>query len=244
MTVSQLITAALQDLRVLQVGETASANDAAFGLDRLNDWIDGLATEGLTVYSRARTVWTISSATSYTIGTGATINCARPTGPLAIDNIGFQDTSVSPTMEYNLGPVLTEDAYDGIAQKDLTSVFPQTAYYNPTYNSGFGLIRLWPIPTSSTLQGVSYTLVPVSEFAAITDTVALPPGYRRFLRTNLAKELASAFDSPLTPDIQQAAMESEADVKRANERLMDLSSGVAGLIFGGGGPHYNIYSDT
>ena len=244
MTVSQLITAALQDLRVLQVGETASANDAAFGLDRLNAWIDGLATEGLTVYSRARTVWTISSATSYTIGTGATINCARPTGPLAIDNIGFQDTSVSPTMEYNLGPVLTEDAYDGIAQKDLTSVFPQTAYYNPTYNSGFGLIRLWPIPTSSTLQGVIYTLVPVSEFAAITDTVALPPGYRRFLRTNLAKELASAFDSPLTPDIQQAAMESKADVKRANERLMDLSSGVAGLIFGGGGPHYNIYSDT
>ena len=244
MTVSQLITAALQDLRVLQVGETASANDAAFGLDRLNDWIDGLATEGLTVYSRARTVWTISSATSYTIGTGATINCARPTGPLAIDNIGFQDTSVSPTMEYNLGPVLTEDAYDGIAQKDLTSVFPQTAYYNPPYNSGFGWIRLWPIPTSSTLQGVIYTLVPVSEFAAITDTVALPPGYRRFLRTNLAKELASAFDSPLTPDIQQAAMESKADVKRANERLMDLSSGVAGLIFGGGGPHYNIYSDT
>ena len=105
MTVSQLITAALQDLRVLQVGETASANDAAYGLDRLNDWIDSLATEGLTVYSRARTLWTISAATSYTIGTGATINCARPTGPLAIDNVGFQDTSVSPTIEYNLGPV-------------------------------------------------------------------------------------------------------------------------------------------
>ena len=97
MTVSQLITAALQDLRVLQVGETASANDAAYGLDRLNDWIDGLATEGLSVYSRARTIWTISSATTYTIGAGATINCARPTGPMAIDNVGFQDTSVSPT---------------------------------------------------------------------------------------------------------------------------------------------------
>ena len=244
MTVSQLITAALQDLRVLQVGETASANDAAYGLDRLNDWIDGLATEGLSVYSRARTIWTISSATTYTIGAGATINCARPTGPMAIDNVGFQDTSVSPTMEYNLGPVLTEDAYDGIAQKDLTSVYPQAAYYNPTYDSGFGTIRLWPIPTSTTLQGVIYTLVSVSEFTAISDTVALPPGYRRFLRTNLAKELASAFDSPLTPDIQQAAMESKADVKRANERLMDLSSGVAGLIFGGAGPHYNIYSDT
>ena len=172
------------------------------------------------------------------------INCARPTGPLAIDNVGFQDTSVSPTIEYNLGPVLTEDAYAGIAQKGLDSVYPQAVYYNPTYTSGLGLIYLWPIPSSLTLEGVIYTLVPVSEFTAISDTIALPPGYRRFMRTNLAKELASAFDSPLTIDIQQAAMESKADVKRANERLMDLSSGVAGLIFGGAGPHYNIYSDT
>jgi len=244
MTVSQLITAALQDLRVLQVGETASANDAAYGLSRLNDWIAGLATEGLTVYSRARTIWTISTASSYTIGTGGAIDCARPTGPTAIDNIGFQDTSVSPTMEYNLGPALTEDAWAGIAQKGLTSVYPQAVYYDPTYAAGLGTIYLWPIPTSTTLQGVIYTLVPVSEFTAISDDVALPPGYRRFMRTNLAKELASAFDSPLTPDIQQAAMESKADVKRANERLMDLSSGVAGLLFGGGGPHYNIYSDS
>jgi hypothetical protein len=131
-TVSQLITAALQDLRVLQVGETVSANDATFALDRLNDWVNSLANEGLTVYAQARTLWTISTAASYTIGVGGVINCARPTGPMDITNIGFQDTSVSPTIEYNLGPVLTEDAYAGIAQKALTSVYPQAAYYNPT----------------------------------------------------------------------------------------------------------------
>ena len=244
MTVSELITASLQDLRVLQVGETVSANDAAYALARLNDWINGLATEGLTVYSQARTTWTISTAASYTIGAGGVINCARPTGPMGVTNVGFQDTSVSPTIEYNLGPLLTEDAYAGIAQKALTSVYPQAMYYNPTFASGLGLIYLWPIPTSTTLQGVIYTPVPVAEFAAISDTISLPPGYRRFLRTGLAKEIASAFDAPLTPDLQQAAMESKADIKRANVRLLDLSSGVAGLIFGGSGPHYNIYSDS
>jgi len=244
MTVSELITASLQDLRVLQVGETVSANDAAYALARLNDWINGLATEGLTVYSQARTTWTISTAASYTIGSGGVINCARPTGPMGVTNVGFQDTSVSPTIEYNLGPLLTEDAYAGIAQKALTSVYPQAMYYNPTFTSGLGLIYLWPIPTNTTLQGVIYTPVPVAEFAAISDTISLPPGYRRFLRTGLAKEIASAFDAPLTPDLQQAAMESKADIKRANVRLLDLSSGVAGLIFGGSGPHYNIYSDS
>jgi hypothetical protein len=244
MTVSELITASMQDLRILQVSETASANDAAYALARLNDWINSMATEGLTIYGQARTTWTISTAASYTIGAGGVINCARPTGPMGITNIGFQDTSVSPTIEYNLGTALTEDAYAGIAQKALTSVYPQAAYYNPTFTSGLGLIYLWPIPTSTTLQGVIYTPVPVSEFTAISDTISLPPGYRRFLRTGLAKEIAAAFDAPLTPDLQQAAMESKADIKRANQRLSDLSSGVAGLLFGGAGPHYNIYSDT
>jgi len=233
-TVSELITASLQDLRVLQVGETVSANDATFALDRLNDWINGLANEGLTVYAQARTTWTISTAASYTI----------PTGPMDITNIGFQDTSVSPTIEYNLGPVLTEDAYAGIAQKGLTSVYPQAAYYNPTWTSGLGLIYLWPLPTSTTLQGVIYTPVPVAEFASLSTTISLPPGYRRFLRTGLAKELSSAFDAPLTAEQQQAAMESKADIKRANQRLTDMSSGVSGMLFGGAGPHYNIYSDN
>ena len=114
-----------------------------------------LATEDLTVYTILRTTWTLSTAASYTIGTGATVNVARPTGPMAIDSIGFQDTSVSPTMEYALGPVLTVDAYAAIAQKGLTSVFPQNWYYDPTYTSGFGTLYPYPVPTSATLEGVA-----------------------------------------------------------------------------------------
>ncbi len=244
MTVQELITASLQDLRVIQTGETTSADDAAFALARLNDWINSLATENLSIYTITRTTWTLSQATSYTIGSGGTINVARPTGPMAISNIGFQDTSVSPTMEYNLGPVLTEDAYAAIAQKGLTSVYPQNWYYNPTFASGLGVLIPYPIPTSTTLQGVIYTQTPVAEFASVSDTIALPPGYRRFLRLGLAKELASAFDAGLTPELQLSALEAKSDVKRANMRLSDLSSGVAGILFGGAGPHYNIYSDT
>ena len=243
MTVSELITGALQDLKVLQVGEVASANDSSFALTRLNDWINALATEGLTVYTNTRTTWALSTATSYTIGVGGDVDCVRPTGPMDIVNIGFQDTSVSPTIEYNLGPPLTEDAYAGIAQKSLTSVYPQACYYNPTWTAGLGVLSLWPIPTSTSLQGVIYAPVPVSEFSAISETIALPPGYRRFLRTGLAMEIASAFDSALTPEMHIAATESKADVKRANIRLSDLSSGVPGILFGGAGPHYNIYSD-
>jgi hypothetical protein len=244
MTVQQLVTASLQDLRVIQTGETASADDSAFALERLNDWINGLTTENLTVYTITRTTWTLSTAASYTIGAGGAVDVARPTGPLSIENIGFQDTSTSPTIEYNLGPVLTEDGYAGIAQKALTSVFPQNWYYNPTFTSSLGLLIPYPIPTSNTLEGVIYTHTPVAEFSALSETIALPPGYRRFLRLGLAKELASAFDAGLTPELQMSAVEAKSDVKRANMRLSDLSSGLAGVLFGGRGPHYNIYSDT
>ena len=73
---------------------------------------------------------------------------------------------------------------------------------------------------------------------------AFPPGYRRFLRLGLAKEISSAFDAGLTPELQMSANEAKAEVKRANMRLSDRSSGLPGVIFGGVGPHYNIYSDT
>lgn len=243
MTVLDLITRALMDLKVYQPGETVSNDDAASGLVTLNDWIDALATEGLTIFTVTRTTWAIVSGTSsYTIGAGGVINVARPMNPQAIENIGYQDTSLTPVQEVQLGPVLTEDQYAAVPVKTLQAVYPAAFYYNPTFgSSGLGLLRPLPIPTSSTLQGVIYTPTPVSEFAALTDTVSLPPGYRRFFRTNLAKELGPEFDAQLSPDLQQAAVDSKANIKRTNIRLVDLSCGDAALLFGGGGPS-NIYT--
>jgi hypothetical protein len=59
-------------------------------------------------------------------------------------------------------------------------------------------------------------------------------------------ELSSAFDAGLSPALQLAAMESKADIKRANMRLRDMGCGVAGVLFGGrtGRTMYNIYSDV
>jgi hypothetical protein len=143
-----------------------------------------------------------------------------------------------------VGRVLTVGAFANIAQKALTSVYPQNWYYDPTYTSGFGTLYPYPVPTSTTLEGVIYTQSPVAEFSALTDTIALPPGYRRFLRTGLSMELSSAFDAGLTPALQLAAMESKSDVKRANMRLRDMGCGTAGVLFGAAGNIYNIYSDT
>ena len=90
MTIGDAITAALQDLGVLAAGEVPSADDSTVALARVNDWIDALATEGLTMYGRTRTTWALTAGVStYSVGDGATVNVARPTGTEAIENLGY-----------------------------------------------------------------------------------------------------------------------------------------------------------
>lgn len=218
-TIGDTITAALQDLGIVEAGESPASDDSALALARVNEWIDGLANEGLTIYTRLRTTWTITGAASYTVGSGATINVVRPVSPEAIKAIGYQDTSVSPTLE-RLLPLLTEDAYAAIPQKALTGVYPQAFYYNPTLTTG--TLTQYPLPTSATLQGVMYTETALAEFAALTTTFTLPPGYKRFFRSNLTVEMASAFQMAPPPALMQIALDSMATIKRTNTRRLDM----------------------
>lgn len=221
-TIGDTITAALQDLGIYEAGNTPAAEDSALALARVNEWIDGLANEGLTIYTITRTTWTITSASSYAVGSGATVNVVRPVSAQAITNIGFIDTSVSPALERQLGPCLTDDAYAAIPQKALTSPYPQFFYYNPTLPTG--TLIPYPIPTSSSLQGVLYTPTALTQFASLVTTFALPPGYQRFFRTNLTLEIAGAFQATPSPALVAGARESKADIKRTNTRRMDMSS--------------------
>lgn len=229
MTIGDAITAALQDLGLVAAGEVPAPEDSAVALDRVNDWLDALTTEGLTLFGRTRTTWALTAGVSdYTVGVGQTVNVARPGGPEFIENIGYQDTSQSPVTEYVLGRPLTEDAYAAIAQKAFQSTYPTAWYYRPGATTG--TLTAWPVPTSTTLQGVLYTATPLAEFTSLSDTLALPPGYRRFIRTNLAVELAPTFEVSPSPVLLELAVAAKASVKRANLREHDLSlSLVRGL---------------
>jgi hypothetical protein len=77
---------------------------------------------------------------------------------------------------------------------------------------------------------------------ALTTDYTFPPGYERMLRTNLACEISPMYQVQVSPDLKKMAVDSMADVKRANQRenqlVLDsaLTSQASGL--------YNIYSDT
>lgn len=225
--VLDVITDALRELGVLAAGEVATADDANGGLLALNRLVDQWAAEELQIYQTTRTTWSIVSGTaSYTLGTGGNINVARP---VFIDHINFQNTGSSPTIEYQMSP-LTDDAYSRIPIKTITAPFPTCYYYNPTYPTG--TVTLWPVPTSSTLQGVLYAPQAVAEFTALTTAIALPPGYRRMLVKNLALELSPSYERPASRELSEQARESKSIVKRSNKRLADMQIDAGALVQG------------
>lgn len=217
MTARDLITATLRSIRVLGVGDTLLAEDANDALNRLNDWIDGLALERLSIYYVARTTKMLgNNIASYTIGTGGDINIVRPT---QIESAGLiQDTTVPTPYERPL-EVWTDQRYQGCHQKTLTSTYPTAIYYDHNWVAGLGTVYLWPIPTDCALtQLVLYTPTALREFATLDTAYTFPPGYRRFLRTNFAGEVASEYGKQLTGDQVQAARHSKAQIKRGNVR--------------------------
>lgn len=241
MTAQDLITASLKRIGVVGAGQTPAPEDSADSLLRLNALLDSWATERLFIPCIVRTVWTIVSGTAaYTVGSGGTVNIARP---VYVQNINFQDTSQSPTLEMPLES-LTDQAYANIPQKTTTSNYPTSAYYNPTFTStGFATITLFPVPTSSTLQGVIYAPTTLTQVSALTTTLTLQPGYQWMLTENLAVMLAPEFGVPVPADLRESAREAKGNIKRANMRLTEQAT-FEGYALSGIGYPYNILSDS
>lgn len=229
MTAQDLITAALKRIGALAAGETPNGDEMTDGLVRLNALIDSWANERLTVYTITRTTWTIVSGTAaYTLGVGGTINVARP--EFVVD-INYQDTSPTPDREYDLGPCLQPSEYASLAAKAQTGTDPLAVYYNPTYP--LATVTFWPVPTSTTLQGVLYHPAAVTTFAELSTTVSLPRGYERALVANLAVELCPEFGMAVPATLEQIAMDSKAVLKVVNYRPL-LMRGDPALIVGSG----------
>lgn len=248
MTVQELISGALMDMGVLGQGQTAGGAQANFALSVLNDsLIESWSTDRLLIYTISRVTWTMANGqASYTVGSGGEVNIARPsTMNMQGCNVSFIDTTAStPYTELPLWP-LTDTAFQAIPQKTYGATYPTGWYYNPTFTSAaapYGTLSFYPVPNVSTLIGVLYAPVAAGT-VALSDTLAIPPGYKRFYRTNLAAEMLDAFSVPAetAARIERKARESKGDIERVNTRIQDLGVDLALRPVP---PPSNIYTDV
>jgi hypothetical protein len=237
MTVRQLVKRSMQMIGSLGSGVTPTGDEVADGLLTLNAMVEEWATQGLTMYAVTRyTKVLVASQASYTIGASGG-NITAP-WPFQIEAALLRDTSVTPNLEVPLN-ILDLQEWQALTQRSTTGTWPTDLYYNASFP--LGTIYLYPVGTSTDRTLVLDLPTPVSSFASADTVIALPPGYDKLLRYNLAKELCAEYKRPLDPIIAEIAVKSMTHVKTKNERPRLLRADPALLHAGG---RANIYAGT
>lgn len=221
-TANTIIARALRLIGVFGAGESAGAQEAADGLEALNDMIAGWTAKRLLIYSVNQVTATLAIGTnSYTIGPAGVIATARPT---SVERAFIRVSGV----DYPLAS-LTRDQYMARITKSVTSL-PSGFYYDADLAAG--TLYLWPAPA---LAYVLYfdAVQPFTAFAALTSDAQFPPEYDRLLKYGLAVEIAPEYGKTVSPDVREAFMDSMRSIKNNNSSVTParFDIGVRGRPF-------------
>ena len=205
MTALELINRSLKLCGVLGEGQTASAEQAEDALSSLNDILDQMNTDGLSVYAEANdAAVTVASQTTYTVGTGGDWPITRP---VSISSLYVDWQGVSyPVQEVN------QDQWNTLLFKAQPGILPSYFLYVNDYP--LGLLSLWPVP----MQAIPVALATNTSLPALTlaTVLSLAPGYAKYLRFALAVDLAPEYGVASNPVVIKGAQAALADIKRAN----------------------------
>jgi len=206
--------------------QTFGADDYKNAMYSLNSMLQTWTTEGLTVYTINRTVLPLTiGVQAYTLGTGGTLNMARPTW---IENMSVIPTGISPLVEIPIKILLDED-WQQVLVKSVASTFPIACY--PQGDFPLNTLNFWPIPTVA-CSVVLYTPGSFGDFQTINDAVSFPNGYERAMRYNLAMEIAPEYGIEVSSTVQGIAYVAKNQIRARNHTPVFLRSDNA-LLSGG-----------
>ena len=208
-TAGDLINGALRLIGQLAEGETPSAETSADALLAMNQMIDSWNIERLSVFSTQDQVftWPVDEITR-TLGPTGNFSGNRP---VRLDDATYYrdpSTNVSFGIKF-----INQQQYNGIAVKTVTSTYPQVIFVNETYPDVS--MSIYPKPTRP-LEWHFISIEPLSQPATLATDLALPPGYLRAFRYNLACEIAAEFGVEPSQQVKRIAMSAKRNLKRVN----------------------------
>lgn len=231
-TAADLINGALRLIGQLAESEVPSNATSQDSLVALNQMIDSWNTERLSVFSTQDQVETWPASTrSRTFGPTGDIVGNRPV--YFDDSTYFRDPSTN--ISYSIKQI-NQQQYNGIALKTVNSTYPQVMWTNMSFPNVE--IYVYPVPTR-TLEFHFVSVEPLAQPANLATSFALPPGYLRALRYNLAMELAPEFGVEPSPQVQRIALTSKRTLKRVNnpDDIMSLPYSITATR-----QRFNVYS--
>jgi len=215
-----LIESSLRMIGVLATGENASGDEITDGLNSLNDVIENLTLENLSVWGGpVETFPLVVSQGVYTIGPLGDFATDRP---VRIDNVYCSLNGVDfPLNEW------TSEEYNAVANKTIGGIPEFFAYEN---DFPLGLIYLYPVPSQAMTINLA-TMTRLASIASPNTTISLPPGYSKMLRALLAVEMSPEYGRPVTDTLRDLATQAKADVRRSNQKpaYASFDLGIGGM---------------
>lgn len=211
-TALSIIQDAYERLNRLSPGETLSADDAAFGLRRLNLLADELSAKNQ--FLSRDLVTSVAQTGNITLGTGSWAAIASGD---EIIGIATDNGPLSP---------ITVQQYNNL-YRPLSNGEP-TVYAH----DGLSTVFFSPVPTGQTLR--VQTRIGVSQFADQSTAYTVPPGYKAFLGAALAVRCAVTLLGRIPPELMMAERRCADGVGSYKPAIIDVYS------FATNAQNYNI----
>lgn len=202
MNALEIITAAYEACNRLSPGEALSADDAAFGLRRLNLLVDEMSSDNGFLFQNI-----IISATQtdhIVLGAGSWAAIA-PGGEIV--SAAADDVAMSP---------ITMRQYN---EMGATAVSGSPMFYAP---DGLSTVFLYPVPTGQTIK--LQTRVGVPEFADYETEYTVPSGYKSALAAALAVRIAPAIMGSIPNQLLRAESKLMAAINKYEPAIISVDS--------------------
>jgi hypothetical protein len=196
-TRNELIDKALLNVGAVGEGETPSSTKYSNAAYLLNILVKAWANDGMPLWAIKHTSFSLTATTSYSIGTGATVNAVRP---IRIHSAFIRDSS-NATLPTDIPlQIYTRQEYDDISSKQSTGS-PTVLYYDPQGGAtATGTIHLWPKPDATAIANKTVYIRyqrPYEDFDASADEPDFPQQWYLPVLWYLSWMLAPSYGIPL-----------------------------------------------
>lgn len=247
----QFILSALRKTGALRSGQNLSAVELSDSLQVANDMLDDWSAHRLMIYTTPRIVndqnnkqlSLVANKQTYLLGNANQTEDFLLPRPPRLDRISIIYPVSSPTVNEIPMDMYDDVRWQGVPNKNTTSLLPQVCYVEITGDGTDYAISFWPIPTQAN-PVVLYGWTALGQFPNLQTKFFFPPAYARAISFNLAVELAVEFGTDLQkfPLVQKNAYQSRASIEAMNLPMKEATCDVA--IVGAQGPKGNIYADS
>ena len=204
-SLTQLVTAAVQDIGALDSGGTLSAQQLADGLIVANNWLDNHSSQELDILSSVLTSVALTNGVQqYTLP-----------GQRAMK-------VVSAALRLGAGPgsgieVLDAERWSRVPDRQAQSYLTRFCFYDRQYPSAS--VYCSPVPLGGATAELT-VWAPLVQFPDTTTVITIIPGYLRFITLGVAIDIAPQYDVAPTPTLMSNYADAMANVRGLNADLL------------------------